>query len=84
MSEEKKIIRKKTLTGIVVSDAAEKTAVVQAEFMYKDARYKKYKRKSKKFHVHDVENKLSKGDTVTIIESRPISKLKRWAIHRVH
>ena len=71
---------KKTIVGVVVSDSSDKTAVVKSEFKVMDKRYKKYVKKSRKFHVHDEKNELKEGDFVTIIETRPISKLKRWRV----
>jgi small subunit ribosomal protein S17 len=81
MTEEKEVKnRKKTLSGVVVSDSGDKTAVVKSEFKVMDKRYKKYVKKSRKFHVHDEKNELKEGDFVTIIETRPVSKLKRWRV----
>ena len=78
-----KIIRKKTLTGTVVGNKSDKTAVVKAEVMVIDRTYKKFVRQSKKYHVHDEKNELNLGETVTIIETRPMSRLKRWRVHKI-
>ena len=78
-----KIIRKKTLTGTVVGNKSDKTAVVKAEVMVMDRTYKKFVRQSKKYHVHDEKNELNLGETVTIIETRPMSRLKRWRVHKI-
>jgi small subunit ribosomal protein S17 len=71
---------KRQLTGTVVSDKMDKTAVVQVERLVKHPVYKKFVRRSNKFAAHDEENKCKTGDKVVITESRPISKLKRWRI----
>ncbi len=74
---------KRTLTGIVVSDKSNQTIVVKVERRFRHPRYLKFVTKSKKFHAHDEENKAKTGDKVTIIESRPYSKLKRWLLKSV-
>ena len=66
----------KTLTGTVVSDKMNKTAVVLLERKVKHPKYGKYIKKSTKYKVHDDENKCKIGDIVTITEVRPISKDK--------
>lgn len=71
---------KRTLSGIVVSDKTEKTIVVKVERRYKHPKYSKFLTKSKKYHVHDENNVAKEGDQVTIIESRPHSKLKKWEL----
>ncbi len=71
---------KRTLTGEVVSDKTTKTIVVKVERKTMHPKYNKFVTTSKKFHVHDEKEQASTGDTVTIIESKPYSKLKRWAL----
>ena len=78
MSEDKKY--KKSYTGLVVSDKTDKTIVVSVERKFKHPQYSKFIKKSKKYHAHDEANTAKAGDTVTIIESRPFSKLKRWEL----
>jgi len=68
------------MQGVVVSDKMDKTIVVQVERRYQHPIYKKYIRRSKKYHAHDENNQFKIGDTVTIRESRPLSKLKRWEV----
>lgn len=68
---------KRTLTGEVVSDKTAKTIVVKVERKTMHPKYNKFVTTSKKFHVHDEKEQASMGDTVTIIESKPFSKLKR-------
>ncbi|CAL7962922.1 30S ribosomal subunit protein S17 [Alphaproteobacteria bacterium] len=71
---------KKVLSGLVVGDKADKTISVLVERKVMHDRYKKIVKKKKKYAVHDPMNQYKMGDSVTIIESRPISKTKRWVI----
>ena len=71
---------KRILQGVVVSDKQEKTLVVKVERRFTHPLLKKTVRRSKNYHAH-VENKTQKvGDTVSIEETQPISKLKRWIV----
>ena len=69
---------KRTLSGIVVSSNSNKTIVVKVTRRVKHKLYKKIINLSKKYHAHDEDNNFKVGDNVTIIESKPISKLKTW------
>jgi small subunit ribosomal protein S17 len=71
---------KRVLQGVVVSDKADKTVVVQVERRFMHPMMKKVIRKSKKYHAHDADNKCKIGDAVRIQECRPISKLKTWEV----
>ena len=71
---------RRVLTGKVVSDAADKTITVLVERRLKHPVYKKFIKRSSKFLAHDEGNAAKVGDTVSIIESRPISKRKRWSL----
>lgn len=71
---------RKRLIGIVVSDRMDKTVVVLVNRLTKHRTYKKYIRKRAKYMAHDPQNKCQIGDKVKIIESRPISKQKRWQV----
>lgn len=71
---------KKIRKGIVVSDKMDKTIVVAVERRVMHPLYKKSIRRTSKFKVHDEENKCSVGDEVIIIETRPLSKDKRWRV----
>ena len=71
---------KRILTGTVVSDKGNKTVVVKVERRFQHPVFKKIVRSSKKYHAHDEGNKFKAGDRVSIIESAPISKLKRWVV----
>ena len=71
------------LTGKVTSAKMEKTIVVEVQRLVQHAKYRRVVRISKKFYAHD-ENRLAKpGDTVRIVASRPLSKLKRWRLKEV-
>ncbi len=71
---------KRILQGVVVSDKADKTVTVRVERRYTHPIYKKTVRSSKKYAAHDEQNKFKVGDVVKIVESRPISKSKKWAV----
>ena len=75
--------RRKTLTGVVMSDVNDKTVVIKVERRFPHPIYGKMVRKSKRFMAHDKDNSCSVGDKVRIIESRPISKLKRWRVSEI-
>lgn len=70
---------RRILSGVVVSDKQDKTVSVRVEQAFQHPVYKKTIKKSKKFMAHD-ESGAKTGDTVRIIETRPMSKLKRWAV----
>ncbi len=74
---------KRTLEGVVVSNKAEQTVIVQVERKYLHPRYRKTVRSHKKYMAHDAENTCNIGDTVRIIESAPISRRKRWVMETV-
>jgi small subunit ribosomal protein S17 len=69
---------KRVLQGVVVSDKNDKTIVVQVERRYTHPLLKKTVRRTKKYHAHDEKNSFKVGDQVSIEETRPISKNKRW------
>lgn len=79
MAEEKRNLRK-TRTGIVVSDKMDKTAVVAIKTRVKHPLYGKIMNKTSKFKVHDENNDCGTGDTIKIMETRPLSKDKRWRL----
>jgi small subunit ribosomal protein S17 len=74
---------RKERQGVVVSDVQEKTIVVRVDRRTTHPLYKKTMKSSKKYHVHDETNDANVGDTVRIVETRPISKLKRWRLAEV-
>lgn len=71
---------KKSYEGKVVSDKMDKTAIVAVTRLFQHPVYKKTVKKVARFKAHDPENKCKTGDKVSIIETRPISKEKRWAV----
>ena len=71
---------KRLLQGIVVSDKADKTVVVDVERRFTHPILKKTVRRTKKYQAHDPENRFKVGDRVVIQESKPISKTKRWVV----
>jgi small subunit ribosomal protein S17 len=72
--------RRKVRQGVVVSTAGEKTCVVKIEERKKHPLYGKMITQSKNLHAHDEENSCGVGDTVLVMETRPLSKLKRWRL----
>ena len=74
---------KSQLTGTVVSDKMEKTVVVAVERQVRHSVYGKSQKKTSKFVAHDEKNEAKIGDTVSIAESRPLSRRKRWVVTRV-
>lgn len=74
---------RKTRVGMVVSDKMDKTLVVEHIARVPHPRFKKIVKRSKKYYVHDENGEAKVGDRVRIIESRPLSKLKRWALQEV-
>lgn len=80
MSDQAVKSNKKIFTGQVVSDKMEKTIVVQIVNRKMDRLYKKYVMRSKKLKAHDENNDAHIGDTVRVIESRPVSKEKCWRL----
>ncbi|GAA4662070.1 30S ribosomal protein S17 [Bartonella pachyuromydis] len=71
---------KRILQGVVVSDKSDKTVVVKVERRYSHPLLKKTVRQSKKYKAHDENNQFKVGDQISIQESRPISKDKRWIV----
>jgi small subunit ribosomal protein S17 len=75
--------RRQERRGVVVSDAMDKTIVVKIESVRAHQRYKKVIRRSVKFHAHDEQNQAHVGDIVRIVETKPLSKTKRWRLAEV-
>jgi len=71
---------RKARIGIVVSDARDKTITVRVDINRAHPKYGKVVRKSSKLHAHDEGNEARAGDTVRIVETRPLSKSKRWRL----
>ncbi|MCC6287759.1 MAG: 30S ribosomal protein S17 [Agriterribacter sp.] len=74
---------RKTKIGVVTSNRMEKTVTVEIETKVKHPIYGKFVKKTTKFHAHDEKNECGVGDTVKIMESRPLSKTKRWRLVEV-
>jgi len=75
--------RRKQLTGHVISDKMDKTVVVQIERLSRHPRYGKVLRVRKKYKAHDERNDCGVGDLVRIVESRPLSREKRWRVEEI-
>jgi len=74
---------KRTIKGIVVSNKMDKTVVVRAERLVKHPLFHKYMRRYVKYKAHDENNSCQMGDKVLIVESRPLSREKRWRMRTV-
>jgi len=74
---------RKTRVGRVVSDKSEKTRIIVVERSFQHPLYEKTVRRRRKFAVHDEENRSRVGDVVSIMETRPLSKTKRWRLVEV-
>ncbi len=81
MAEERNL--RKTRTGVVSSNKMDKTITVAVERRVKHPIYGKFVKKTTKFHAHDEKNECAIGDIVKIMESRPLSKTKRWRLVEV-
>ena len=71
---------RKTRVGIITSDRGDKTVVIQVERRVAHPLYGKQMKKTTRLHAHDEKNEYRVGDTVRIVETRPLSKLKRWRV----
>ena len=74
---------KRTIKGVVVSNQMDKTVVVKTERLVKHTGFRKYVRRHQKYKAHDERNECGVGDTVLIIESRPLSRDKRWRVREI-
>ena len=73
----------RAVSGVVVSNAMDKSIVVRVERKVQHPVYGKIIRRSTKVHAHDEENTCNVGDTVTVVECRPLSKTKTWMLERI-
>jgi len=80
---ETRVAKKKKMIGMVVSNKMQKTVVVEVEKFLKHKKYKKYVKRKKRYKAHDERNECQIGDKVLIVESRPISKEKRWIVKQI-
>lgn len=74
---------KRTIKGVVVSNKMDKTVVVKSERLVKHTGFRKYMRQHQKYKAHDERNECGIGDTVMIVESRPLSRDKRWRVREI-
>lgn len=74
---------RKTQVGVVVSDKMDKTVVVRVSHLVKHPVYNKYIKRSVKYKAHDENNACQTGDRVLIVETRPLSKDKRWRVRQI-
>lgn len=74
---------KRTLVGTVVSDKMDKTVVIESSRLVKHPVYKKRIKKRARFKAHDKDNQCKVGDRVLVVESRPLSKEKRWKVREI-
>ena len=77
------IQRRRVVTGIVVSNKMQKTIVVKVDRRVRETMYKKYVVRSVRFKAHDEKNDAKMGDRVTLVESRPLSRDKRWVLQSI-
>ena len=75
--------RRKSRVGVVTSDRRDRTISVRVATSYKHPRYHKVVRKTRLYHVHDQGNDARVGDTVRIVETRPLSRQKRWRMSEI-
>ena len=76
-------MRRATKIGVVTSNRMDKSVIVQVQRIVQHGLYKRYVKRSAKFMAHDERNECRVGDTVEIVESRPLSARKRWRVRRV-
>ena len=74
---------RKVRQGVVISDKMDKTIVIASKFKEKHPIYGKFVQKTKKYHAHDAKNDAQVGDTVQIMETRPLSRTKRWRLVQI-
>ena len=75
--------RRATKIGVVTSDKMQKSVTVRVDRIVRHGRYKRYVKRSSKFMAHDERNQCKVGDTVEIVESRPLASRKRWRVQRI-
>lgn len=75
--------RRKTRVGVVTGDKSDKTVTVVVKRQFAHPLYGKQVKRTKKYHVHDETNEYKQGDVVRIVETRPLSKTKRWRVQEL-
>ena len=83
MAQDTNSRRRRTLQGVVTSDKMDRTVVVEVRHRVKHKTYHKYMSRRVRYKAHDGENECHVGDKVLIIESRPLSKDKRWRVKKI-
>jgi len=83
MSEQAKRTQRRTQVGRVTSDKMKQTIVVEVDRLVRHPRYDKYVRRRTKLYAHDAGSEAKVGDTVEVMATRPLSKLKRWRLIRI-
>jgi small subunit ribosomal protein S17 len=81
--EAKVVTNRKKMTGVVVKDKMDKTVVIEVEKFLKHPKYHKYLKTKKRYKAHDEKSECNIGDKVLIVESRPLSKEKRWVVKEI-
>ena len=81
--DQKAAKRRSTKVGVVTSNGMEKSIVVRVDRTILHPRYRRYVRRSAKFMAHDETNRCNVGDTVEIVETRPLSLRKRWRVRKI-
>jgi small subunit ribosomal protein S17 len=74
---------RKKMTGVVIKDKMDKTVVIEVEKFLKHPKYHKYMKTKKRYKAHDEKSECNIGDKVLIVESRPLSKEKRWVVKEI-
>lgn len=82
-SERNRLQKRRVIVGTVVSNKMQKTIVVKVDRRVRHSLYKKYVTKSRRFKAHDETNNANIGDLVTLVESRPLSREKRWVLQSI-
>jgi len=82
MEKEVKLTRR-TKTGVVKSSKMDKTATIEVVRTVRHDKYNKFVRKNGRYHIHDENNACQEGDTVVIVECRPMSRTKRWRLGEI-
>ena len=77
------VVNKRTVQGLVTSNAGDKSATIMIERRIKHPVYGKFIKRSTKLHVHDEANECNKGDTILVEECRPMSKTKSWKLVKI-
>ena len=80
MEQQQRVLNRKSHKGVVVSNKMEKTVVIKLERTFPHPRYGKVITRSKKIYAHNDKQPLEIGETVEVVETRPLSKLKRWRV----